>query len=167
VAINSNAVIFVMGVSGSGKSTIGLMLADALHLPFFDGDDYHPIENVAKMKAGIPLEDADRYSWLNRLHDLAFEIVIKDGGVIACSALKESYRKILMHGIEQNVKWIFLDGDFDLIKKRMEARQSHYMPAKLLESQFNTLEIPSYAVRISIDASPESIIKHIMKELEH
>ena len=167
MAKNNKVVIFVMGVSGSGKSTIGRMLADELHLPFFDGDDYHPMENVAKMKAGIPLEDVDRYSWLNRLHDLAIETLKQNGGVIACSALKESYRKILMNGIEQNVKWIFLDGDFDLIKKRMESRQSHYMPAKLLQSQFDTLEIPTYATSISIDATPKTIVERIMNELEH
>ena len=84
-----------MGVSGSGKSTIGRMLADALHLPFCDGDDYHPAENVLKMRAGIPLDDTDRYGWLQRLHVLAIDLLKRQGGVIACSALKESYRQIL------------------------------------------------------------------------
>jgi carbohydrate kinase (thermoresistant glucokinase family) len=160
-------VIFVMGVSGSGKTTIGQMLAQALHLPFYDGDDYHPAENVSKMREGIPLNDEDRYEWLVRLNILAKELLDKDGGIIACSALKESYRKILMEGISYQVKWIFLDGDMDIIKSRMEARREHYMPVTLLQSQFDALEIPEYAIRISIDASPDEIIKQITNELEY
>lgn len=160
-------VIFVMGVSGSGKSTIGKLLGQELPLPFFDGDDYHPAENVSKMRAGIPLNDEDRYSWLVRLHILAKELLDKDGGIIACSALKESYRKMLMDGIEQKVKWILLEGNMDLIKARMEARREHYMPVALLQSQFDALEIPEYAMRISIEASPDEIIKQITNELEH
>ena len=160
-------VIFVMGVSGSGKSTIGKMLAHELHLPFYDGDDYHPAENVSKMRAGIPLTDEDRYTWLGRLHILALELLDQNGGIIGCSALKESYRKMLMDGISHRVKWIFLDGDQDIIKARMETRREHYMPATLLQSQFDALEIPGYAMRISNDASPEEIIKKITDELEH
>jgi len=161
------SVIIVMGVSGSGKSTIGQMLAHALHLPFFDGDDYHPVENVSKMQAGIPLNDADRYSWLQRLHALASDILKQNGGVIACSALKESYRKLLMDGIAHQVKWILLDGEYDLIKDRMQGRRAHFMPIELLASQLDTLEIPSYAIRISIDATPGAIVDQIMNDLEH
>ncbi len=160
-------VIFVMGVSGSGKSTIGQILARSLHLPFFDGDDYHPEENVSKMEAGIPLNDEDRYSWLKRLHALASDILKHNGGVIACSALKESYRKILMDGIAHQVKWILLEGDYDLIKERMLGRQGHFMPINLLASQFDTLEIPLYATRISIDAKPETIVEDIINNLEY
>ncbi|HLF65292.1 MAG TPA: NADP-dependent phosphogluconate dehydrogenase [Saprospiraceae bacterium] len=154
--------IILMGVSGSGKTTIGKMLADALHLPFFDGDTYHPVENVAKMRAGIPLDDTDRYGWLQKLHTLATDLLKQNGGVIACSALKESYRNLLMEGMSHQVKWILLEGEYDLIKSRMQARSEHYMPADLLVSQFATLESPEYAVRVSIDQSPEVIVEHIM-----
>ncbi|MEP6794610.1 MAG: gluconokinase [Saprospiraceae bacterium] len=160
-------IIFVMGVSGCGKSTIGKMLSQKLNLLFFDGDDYHPAENVLKMHAGIPLDDADRYSWLKQLHGIASECIKQDGGVIACSALKESYRKILTEGIADQVRWIFLEGTFDCIKERLEKRQDHYMSAKLLTSQFDALEIPAYAIRVSIESSPETIVEKIINELEH
>ncbi|MGB4848096.1 MAG: gluconokinase [Saprospiraceae bacterium] len=160
-------ILFVMGVSGCGKSTIGKMLADKLGIPFFDGDDYHPAENIAKMRAGIPLDDADRYSWLKQLHGIASECIKQHGGVIACSALKESYRRILTEGIADHVRWIFLEGTFDIIKERLESRQDHYMPAKLLSSQFDALETPLNAIRVSIESSPSSIVDKIFKELEH
>ncbi|MBK9982926.1 MAG: gluconokinase [Saprospiraceae bacterium] len=160
-------IIFVMGVSGSGKTTIGQMLADKLGIPFFDGDDYHPVENVAKMRDGIPLDDADRYSWLKQLHGIASEGIKQNGGVIACSALKESYRKILIEGIEGHVRWIILEGTFDLIKERLEKRRDHYMPVKLLTSQFDALEIPSYAISVSIESTPETIVENIINELEY
>jgi gluconokinase len=160
-------VIFIMGVSGSGKSTIGRMLAQTLHFPFFDADDYHSAANVSKMQAGIPLDDADRYSWLKQMHSVASDCAKHTGGVIACSALKESYRQLLMDGIEQHIKWILLEGEYDLIKERMLKRSTHFMPVELLNSQLNTLEIPSYALRISIDAAPEKIVEQIMKALEY
>jgi len=160
-------VIFIMGVSGSGKSTVGRMLAQALHLPFFDADDYHSAENVSKMQAGIPLNDVDRYSWLKQMHSIASDCVNEKGGVIACSALKESYRELLMDGIDHQVKWILLEGEYDLVKERMLKRTEHFMPVELLTSQLNTLEIPSYAFRISIDAAPEKIVEQIMKALEY
>ena len=160
-------IIFVMGVSGSGKSTIGKMTAHKLDLPFFDGDDFHPEENVTKMQAGIPLNDEDRYVWLNKLNEIALDNANQEGSVIACSALKESYRMILMDGIEDRVKWIFLDGEYNLIKNRMQERKTHFMPVKLLQSQFDALEIPSYAIRISIDKTPENIVMQILKHLEY
>ena len=163
----SKWIIFVMGVSGSGKSTIGKMLSEKLKVPFFDGDDFHPEENVRKMQAGIPLTDEDRYAWLMRLHEVASERAKQEGGIIACSALKESYRKLLMEGIEDNVKWIFLEGEYGLIKERMLSRSAHFMPTKLLSSQFDTLEIPAYAIRINIDTTPEIIVDHIMNQLEY
>jgi carbohydrate kinase (thermoresistant glucokinase family) len=160
-------VIFIMGVSGSGKSTIGRLLAQQLRIPFFDADDYHTAANVSKMQAGIPLDDADRYSWLKQMHSIASDCAKQKGGVIACSALKQYYRELLTDGINQQVKWIFLEGGYDLIKERMLKRTAHFMPAELLTSQLNTLEIPSYALRISIDAAPEKIVEHIMKALEY
>ncbi len=160
-------IIFVMGVSGSGKTTIGKILAQKMHLPFFDGDDYHPVENISKMQTGIPLDDADRYSWLKQLHGIAIECIKQNGGVIACSALKESYRKILMEGISEHVSWIYLEGQFEIIKERLEKRKEHYMPVKLLTSQFDALEIPPYAIMVSIESTPTSIVEKIMTELEH
>ncbi len=160
-------IIFVMGVSGCGKSTIGKILAQKLELPFFDGDDYHPADNVEKMRAGIPLDDADRYSWLKQLHGIASECIRQNGGVIACSALKESYRKILTEGIIDDVRWIFLEGTFERIKERLEKREDHYMPAKLLFSQFDALEIPKYAISVSIESTPETIVENIINELEY
>lgn len=156
-----------MGVSGSGKSTIGRLLAEAMRLPFYDGDDFHPEANVQKMQAGIPLEDADRFSWLQRLHALANDLLKENGGVIACSALKESYRKILSKGIEPHVKWILLDGEYALIESRMQDRHGHYMPVGLLQSQFDVLEIPSYAIRVSITSTPVVIVQQIMNALSN
>ncbi len=156
-----------MGVSGSGKSTIGKLLAEKLGIPFFDGDDYHPAENISKMKAGVPLTDEDRYSWLIKLHDIALDKVNHGGCIIACSALKESYRKILMNGIENNFAWIFLEGTYDLIQNRLQERSTHFMPVKLLASQFDTLEIPAYAIRIAIDEKLDTIIENILNHLEH
>lgn len=160
-------IIFLMGVSGSGKSTIGKLLADKLKIPFYDGDDFHSVENKQKMQSGIPLNDEDRHPWLNRLNALAQESVEQKGCVIACSALKESYRKILTHGVADPVRWFLLEGEFDLIKDRIQERQMHFMPAQLLTSQYDILDIPDYAIKISIDAAPDTIIKNILKKIEH
>src|SRR5438477_2605489 len=135
-------IIFIMGVSGSGKSTIGKKLAIKIGFSFFDGDDFHPAPNKEKMKAGIPLTDEDRIEWLIRMNVLAKEQMKKEGAVIACSGLKEKYRSILSEGISIPFFWVFLQGDFELIQRRMEARTGHFMPATLLTSQFETLEIP-------------------------
>ena len=159
------SIIFIMGVSGSGKTTIGRLLAEKLNLPFYDSDDYHPTENVAKMQSGIPLTDEDRMPWLHRIHELAKELLAKEGGVIACSALKESYRAILHKGIFPQVRWIHLDGEKELIAARMTSRKGHYMPVDLLTSQFDILEKPDYALRIHVDRKPEEIVKQIADTL--
>ena len=156
-----------MGVSGSGKTTIGKMIAQRLEIPFFDGDDYHPAENVSKMKAGIPLDDEDRLPWLNRLHEIALQHLSEKGCVIACSALKETYRQLLMHDISDRVSWIFLDGGYDLINERMRTREQHYMKADMLRSQFEIFQTPEYAIRISVDQEPEMIVNQILMQLEH
>ncbi|MEO6131611.1 MAG: gluconokinase, GntK/IdnK-type, partial [Saprospiraceae bacterium] len=143
------------------------LLAENLNIPFYDGDDFHPAENKQKMQSGIPLNDEDRYPWLTSLNAVAKESVEQKGCVIACSALKESYRKILMHGVADLVHWFLLEGEFDHIKNRLQERQMHFMPALLLQSQFDTLEIPSYAMHISIDAEPADIVKSIINELEY
>lgn len=159
------AVYILMGVSGCGKSSVGQQLALALDCPFYDGDDFHPPENVAKMANGVPLTDADRYPWLARLHDLAAGHARRgETAVLACSALKQKYREQLRAGNEA-VQFVFLDGDFDLIWQRMSARRDHYMKADMLQSQFAALERPSpaEALTISIDQSVAEIVAEIFE----
>src|ERR1700680_4959576 len=129
-------IIYVMGVSGSGKTTIGKKLAAKIKFPFFDGDDFHTEANKEKMKAGHPLTDDDRAGWLKSINELAKAQMQKNGAVIVCSALKEKYRTILSTGITAPLFWIFLQGSFDQIKKRMEERKGHFMQPQMLSSQF-------------------------------
>ncbi|MEL6917476.1 MAG: gluconokinase [Bacteroidota bacterium] len=157
-------IFFVMGVSGCGKSTIGTALAEALSIPFFDGDDYHPQANIDKMSAGHPLNDEDRYGWLVRLNELAAENLDK-GAVIACSALKKTYRNLLKAGVEDKVKWVYLEGSFEEILKRHQDRKNHFMPTVLLQSQFDALEPPETAITISIQHTPEEIVSLIINQL--
>jgi len=157
------AVYVVMGVSGCGKTTVGQGVAEALGCPFYDGDDFHPPENIAKMAKGIPLNDQDRYPWLAKLHDLmAVHLERGETAVLACSALKKKYRDQLRQGNE-GLQFIFLQGDFDLIWGRMSARQGHYMKADMLRSQFAALEEPASdeAHIVIIDKS----LKHILDEI--
>lgn len=158
-------IIFIMGVSGSGKTTIGQLLAQELGLPFFDADDFHPMENVEKMKEGNPLNDEDRAPWLDNLNQLATEQLEQKGGIITCSALKEKYRIRLEDGLSESPKWIFLNGDFEMILKRMNQREGHYMPASLLQSQFDALEIPANAFEIDIALQPAAIVENILSRL--
>ena len=160
-----NKVIFVMGVSGCGKSTIGNMLADDLKIPFFDGDDYHPKGNIKKMSSGNALNDDDRYGWLLSLNELAKEQIKNNSCVIVCSALKQKYRALLCQGIEEYTKWVYLSGSFETIYNRMNSRKDHFMPSELLQSQFDTLEIPKNAITVDIEQLSEEIIKNIKKEL--
>lgn len=153
-------VIFVMGVSGSGKSLIGEQLANHLGIPFVDADDHHPDANIQKMSHGIPLNDEDRTPWLNELNRLARNKYSR-GCVMACSALKEDYRLRLMYSIESRTIWIYLKGSFDEIFERMNKRAGHFMGANILQSQFDTLEEPAHAIAISIADSPEQIITNI------
>jgi 6-phosphogluconate dehydrogenase len=154
-----------MGVSGCGKSTIGKLLAQELSIPFFDGDDFHPEENIAKMSSGQALNDDDRLGWLQTLNKLAIKQLANKGCVIVCSALKESYRDILNTNIECNSKWVFLNGSFEQIRERINARKDHFMSSNLLKSQFDTLEEPKKSIEIDISLSPEKIIKKIKKEV--
>jgi gluconokinase len=136
-------VFVIMGVSGCGKTTVGQALAQKLACPFFDGDDFHPPENVAKMGNGIPLTDADRIPWLATLHDLLAEYVTSGNtAVLACSALKKKYRQQLRDG-NDNIVFVNLHGEFDLIWQRMKTRPNHYMKADMPQSQFDTLEVPA------------------------
>jgi gluconokinase len=155
----------VMGVSGCGKSTVGQALADQLNCPFYDGDDFHPPENVAKMASGTPLNDADRAPWLAILHDLLLGHMERgETAVLACSALKKKYRDQLRAN-NDHVVFIYLQGDFDLIWQRMNARENHYMRVDMLHSQFETLEPPTTdeAVKISVDQDIQTMLAQILQ----
>jgi carbohydrate kinase (thermoresistant glucokinase family) len=156
----------VMGVSGCGKTTVGKALAAYLDCPFYDGDDFHSPQNVAKMASGVPLNDEDRAPWLASLAALIREHLDKgETGVLASSALKRRYRDKLR--VDDRVQFVFLDGDFDLIWERMQARPDHYMKAEMLQSQFETLEVPDEgeAITIPIDRSVEEILAQIIEAL--
>jgi len=158
-------VIFVIGVSGCGKSTIAEKLSKETGIPYFDADDFHPQSNIEKMSRGEALTDEDRSSWLNTLSD-KLQIWNKgQGAVLACSALKEKYRMTLSTNLEP-CSWVFLSGSFELIQSRLNQRKGHYMGAKLLRSQFDTLEIPDYGIHIDIEEAPEEIIERIKLYLD-
>jgi 6-phosphogluconate dehydrogenase len=154
-------VFFVIGVSGSGKTTTGKRLSQKTELPFFDADDFHSASNIDKMKAGIPLTDEDRNDWLQQLNTLAKQQQQKKGAIIACSALKEIYRQQLAKDIEQ-IYWIYLKGDYELIHQRMEQRPHHYFSASMLQSQFDTLEEPANAFTVTIHQSTDAIVETIV-----
>lgn len=150
-----------MGVAGSGKTTIGKLLSKQLGYSFHDGDDFHPSENIEKMSRSIPLEDRDRLPWLLSLKKL---IDNNDNIIIACSALKKSYRDILEKG-NQRVIWIYLKGEYSEILSRIENRQDHFMEKEMLRSQFEILEEPQNAIAVSIAEDPETIVEKILKAI--
>ena len=153
----------VMGVSGCGKTTVGKALAAYLDCPFYDGDDFHSPQNVAKMASGIPLNDGDRAPWLASLAELIRKHLQKgETAVLASSALKQRYRDQLR--VDDRVQFVFLDGDFDLIWQRMQARQDHYMKSEMLQSQFEALELPEEdeAIKIPIDQTVDDILAQIV-----
>ncbi len=154
-------IVIVMGVSGSGKSTIGKPLADRLGLPFFDADEFHPLENVAKMAAGTPLTDADRWPWIALLNA---KLRAEKNAVLACSALKQSYRDALARGLT-DCRFVHLRGSIELIRARLADRKHRYMPASLLESQFATLEPPASALAVDIGQPTERCVEEIVASL--
>ena len=158
----------VMGVSGSGKTTVGRALAERLGWNFQEGDLLHPPENVAKMTAGEPLDDGDRAPWLAAVASRIDEWRHRgESGVITCSALKRSYRKIII-GSRREVRLIYLSGSRELITDRMRRRQGHFMPARLLDSQFETLEPPGpeeNAITVPVGAPVEKIVDRLVAEL--
>jgi carbohydrate kinase (thermoresistant glucokinase family) len=167
--VTSPVIVVVMGVSGSGKSTVAALLAAALGCQFQEGDDLHPPENVEKMRGGTPLTDADRMPWL---HKIAEEIngwrARGECGVLTCSALKRSYRDIIIGG-RQDVVLVYLKGSLDLIHQRMIARHGHFMPVALLDSQFATLEEPTpdeHPIIVGIGGKPADIAHDIVRQLE-
>ncbi|TDQ59759.1 gluconate kinase (SKI family) [Mesocricetibacter intestinalis] len=159
----------LMGVSSTGKTSVGTAIAEKLGLKLIDGDDLHPRANIIKMASGQPLNDEDRAPWLERIRDAAFSLEQKsEKGIIICSALKKKYRDQIREG--NDVKFIFLKGDFDLVLARMQKRQGHYMKADMLRSQFATLEIPQaeetdvYAV--DIDAGFDEVVARCVAVIE-
>lgn len=154
-----------MGVTGCGKTTVGALLAADCGWPFHDADDYHPAENVAKMKSGAALTDADRWPWLERLNAL-----LRDSGregnslVLACSALKQAYRERLTRGCSA-VRFVFLDGEPEPIRARLATRRGHYMNPALLDSQYAILERPPDALRLEVNESPVALVRRIRTAL--
>jgi gluconokinase len=161
-------IVMLAGVSGSGKTTVGKILADRLDWPFVDGDSLHPAANIAKMRAGVPLTDADRWPWLEALAAVLDErIAAGRSAVVACSALKRSYRDLLLAG-RPAVRMVFLDADRDLLAARLAARHGHFFRADLLDSQFADLEKPQPAEHILVVpevGTPEQIAQEIISPL--
>jgi gluconokinase len=158
--------ILLMGVSGSGKTTVGRLLAAQLGLPFFDGDDFHSEANVAKMQAAVPLDDEDRAAWLDAIGKKIQEMIPLGGAVFACSALKSAYRQRLDLAAASSIYWVHLHGDYALIQERLAGRKGHFMPPSLLQSQFDALEMPADALILSIEMPPDEIVQSIMDNLQ-
>ena len=158
-------VVVLMGVSGTGKTAVGTRLARALGGTFAEGDDYHPPANVAKMRSGTPLDDADRKPWLEALsREIGGWLAEGEPVVLACSALKQRYRDILKAG-RPGVVFVHLKGDPALIRTRLQGRRGHYMPASLLDSQLAALEEPEDAIAVGIEGTPDQIVAEILKKL--
>jgi gluconokinase len=154
-------IVVVMGVSGAGKTTIGEVLARELGWRYIDADDYHPAANVEKMAAGTPLQDADRWPWLDKLNAVLKE---QDDAVLGCSALKESYRRRLTAGLRE-FRIVYLHGDRELLRRRAEGRKHRYMPASLLQSQLDALEPPRGAIEIDVAQPVEACVAQIRAAL--
>ena len=159
----------LMGVSSTGKTSVGTEVARRLGIKLIDGDDLHPRANILKMGQGYPLNDADRAPWLERIRDAAFSLEQKsEVGIIVCSALKKQYRNLIRDG-NDSVKFLFLEGPFDLVLARMKQRKGHYMKTEMLKSQFETLEIPGAdepdVMHIDIDGSFEEVVQRCIDAL--
>ena len=168
----ASRIIIVMGVSSSGKSTVGQSIARRLHVPFLDGDGYHPPANVEKMRAGIALDDGDRWPWLERLAGALHEAADRKGAAVgACSALKRAYRTFLTEKAGEPILFVHLHGSRDIIAERMARRSHEYMPASLLDSQFATLEVPDPATEnvlvVPVTDSVDRITQTVAKSLDH
>lgn len=167
--LDGPVIAIVMGVSGSGKTTVAALLAAALGCQLQEGDDLHPAANVEKMHGGTPLTDADRLPWLQKIAEVIDGWRVRsESGVLTCSALKRSYRDIVI-GDRKDVTLVYLKGSYDLIHRRMAARQEHFMPVALLDSQFDALEEPTpdeQAIIVSVGQPPAEIAAEIVRQLE-
>jgi gluconokinase len=160
-------IVVLMGVSGSGKTTVGRILASDLGWGFIDADDYHPAANVEKMRRGIPLNDDDRRPWLQALRRLVDEACERhEDIVLACSALKHAYQEYLEQDVPRDVRYVYLRGSEELIRQRLAARTGHFMNPNLLHSQFETLEPPEDAVVIDVTPPPEAVAAEIRRRLD-
>lgn len=160
-----STIVVIMGVAGSGKTTIGTMLAKAMHCPFLEGDSLHSAANVEKMSHGIPLTSADRAPWLEAIHRRLVSALEHDQSlVVACSALAQAYRITLADGVP--ITWVYLAGSQDLIRSRLRHRTGHYMKADMLASQFEALEEPKDALVMDVSRPPDVIVEEIMTTLE-
>jgi gluconokinase len=165
-------IIVVMGVSSSGKSTVGAAIGRALHAPFLDGDRYHPQPNVEKMRAGTPLTDDDRWPWLEALTAALKDAADKKGVAVgACSALRRVYRDFITRQAGEPVLFVYLDGSREVIGERMARRSHEYMPASLLDSQFATLEVPDigteHVLAVPVTDSVDKIVKTVTSSQAH
>lgn len=172
MTVQAARIIIAMGVSSSGKSTVGQSIARRLHVPFLDGDGYHPEANVEKMRNGIPLTDEDRWPWLERLAKALNEAADRKGAAVgACSALRRAYRDFLVEQAGEPILFVYLDGSKAVIAERMAKRSHEYMPASLLDSQFATLEVPDPASEnvlvVPVTDSVEKITMTTVKALDH
>jgi gluconokinase len=159
----SPRIVLLMGVAGCGKTTVGKLLANQLGWPYFEADDFHSVANKEKMARGTPLNDDDRAPWLASIRTRIDECVTAgQSAVFTCSALKEKYREVLMQGAP--VKLIHLVGNAATIESRITQRESHYMKANMLQSQFATLEVPADALTLDIRETPEALVKTIRQE---
>jgi gluconokinase len=159
--------LILMGVSGCGKTSIGQALSAELGWSFFEGDDFHSAENVEKMTSGMPLNDDERTPWLESLHDLITEQLHSETNtILTCSALKAKYRQCLRED-NDGVVFVFLKGDYELIRSRLHSRDDHYMKPEMLISQFDTLEIPLDALQVDVDQPIKVIVQEIIEFLEN
>ena len=164
-------IIVAMGVSSSGKTTVGKAIARGLHVPFLDGDGFHPQANVDKMRAGMPLTDADRWPWLERLAQALHEAAaLKGAAVGACSALRRAYRDYLIEKAGEPILFVFLEGSKEVIGERIRGRKHDYMPASLLDSQFATLEVPTpdeNVLAVPVTDPVQTIATKVLKAVDH
>jgi gluconokinase len=159
-------IVVVMGVSGSGKTTVGRALGEATGWPYLDADDFHPPENVAKMRAGTPLTDDDRWPWLERLAaEMRAIDARRDNAILGCSALRQAYRDRLAGAGAGDVRFVHLKGDRATIASRLSGRSGHYMPPALLDSQLATLEEPADAIVVDIRLAPDEQVAAILDAL--
>jgi gluconokinase len=158
-------IVIIMGVTGVGKTTVGQVLAANTGWTLYDADDYHSPASVEKMRAGVPLTDDDRWPWLDRLNAVLRAADVRaESAILACSALKQRYRDRLQQGLPR-VRWVFLKGDFELIRSRLQGRKGHYMNPALLQSQFDALEPPVDAVLVDVGDEPAALAQRVLAAL--